>query len=199
MQMIVKDLGLEFNLLRDSEFDNTRFSFYKCRFFEALSGPSLKLSLLKKSKTSISTNASSILQDPRLALPVTVLNVSCCPPLDLELINVRLFTYIMIKFVPSKKRGKSVLIYDGFRFKRNKTTATIVYFQCTVKDCRSRLTLHSSLTYVTKPPSDHNHAPQEEFEQETKVVTGSKLEGPLVAKKPKITKWEPTRRTSSLG
>ena len=61
----------------------------------------------------------------------------------------------------NKGRGQ-VLEYDSYVYKKNKTKATRVYFECTNSHCSSRLHTDPLITRVIREPTDHNHLEEDE-------------------------------------
>ena len=69
----------------------------------------------------------------------------------------------------ANSRGSKTLVMNGFRYVRNKTTATKIYWRCARRGCN--VYLHTQVfalgeeepqINVVVPPGDHAHGPDDE-------------------------------------
>ena len=75
----------------------------------------------------------------------------------------------MLTFVPSRRWGSENLVYNGYRFRCNKSTHKVIYYQCCERNCSSKLTTDVSKTKIVRPPTAHNHPPMESAIKEDEI------------------------------
>ena len=77
--------------------------------------------------------------------------------------NVSNIIDINFYFHPSSHSNRQNLVIDGFLFRKNKSTNKNIYFICSEKTCKTRVTLKSDLTRIISPPyPNHSHEPADQ-------------------------------------
>ena len=69
----------------------------------------------------------------------------------------------MFKFVPSKRAGSQNLEIAGYRYRKNKTTKTKIFYICVEKNCQATTTLDIYLSEITNCPAIHNHPAVDDY------------------------------------
>ena len=67
----------------------------------------------------------------------------------------------MLKLVESRRAGCKNLEIEGYRFRKNKSVQSKIYWKCVENNCFSTVTTNLQLTSLVNLPSNHNHPPKE--------------------------------------
>ena len=67
----------------------------------------------------------------------------------------------MLKLVESRRAGCKNLEIEGYRFRKNKSVQSKIYWKCVENNCFSTVTTNLQLTSLVNLPSKHNHPPKE--------------------------------------
>ena len=67
----------------------------------------------------------------------------------------------MLKLVESRRAGCKNLEIEGYRFRKNKSVQSKIYWKCVENECFSTVTTNLQLTSLVNLPTNHNHPPKE--------------------------------------